>query len=73
MTWSLLGKPGDTDTPFTLDKPTALKLYVDALAELQKAKLPIHLEEILLTPSADLVTLVKKSMEIAAAEAGEGE
>jgi CRISPR-associated protein Csb1 len=73
VTWQLLGKPGDPDTPFTLDKAGAIKLYNAALAAVQKAKLPIHLQEILLTPSADLVTLVKKSMEIAAALAGEGE
>ena len=69
----LLGKPGEEDKPFTLDKAAALKLYADALAAVQKAKLPLHLDEVTLTPSADLVTLVKKSMEIAAAEAGEGE
>ena len=72
VTWSLLGKPGDEDSAFTLDKPTAIKLYTDALASVQKAKLPIHLEEILLKPSADLVTLVRKSMELTAAEVGEG-
>ena len=73
VTWNLLGKPGDADTTFTLDKPAALKLYKDALAAVKAAKLPIHLDEVMLTPSADLVTLVKKSMEIAAAVAGEGE
>ena len=73
VTWNLLGKPGDADTSFTLDKAAAIKLYGDALAAVKDAKLPIHLEEVLLTPTADLVTLVKKSMEIAAAEAGEGE
>lgn len=72
VTWNLLGKPGDEDTPFTLDKPAAIKLYKDALASVQQAKLPIHLEEVLLTPSAGLVTLVRKSMELAAAETGEG-
>ena len=72
MTWHLLGKPGDADTPFTLNKEAAVKLYKDSLAAVQKAKLPIQLEEIILTPSDDLVTLVKKSMEIAAAETGEG-
>ncbi len=71
VTWHLLGKPGDADTPFTLDKSEAIKLYKEALTGVQKAKLPIHLQEIVLTPSEDLVTLVKKSMEIASAEAGE--
>lgn len=70
VTWHLLGKPGEADKPFALDKAAALKLYKDALAAVQKAKLPIELEEIVLTPSDDLVTLVKKSMELAAAEAG---
>jgi CRISPR-associated protein Csb1 len=73
VTWTLLGKPGDPDTSFTLDKPAAIKLYADALEDVQRVKLPIHLEEVLLTPSADLVTLVRKSMEIAAAQAGEAD
>ena len=37
-----------------------------------QAGLPLELEEITLTPSDDLVTLVKKSMELAA-ESGTGE
>jgi CRISPR-associated protein Csb1 len=73
VTWYLLGKPGSADTPFTLEKSAALELYREALAGLKEAGLPIHLEEVLLRPSPDLVTLVKKSMEIAAAEAGEGD
>lgn len=73
VTWNLLGKPGDADTPFTLDKATAIKLYTDALAAVQKAKLPIHLEEILLTPLPGLVKLVEESMKIAAADAGEAQ
>ncbi len=70
--WNLLGRPGEADVPFTLDKDGAISLYDDALAAVQKAKLPIHLEEITLTPTDDLVTLVRRSMELAAAEAGEG-
>ena len=60
----------DPDKSFAIDRAAAIKLYNDALAAVQKAKLPIQLEEITLTPSDDLVTLVKKSMELAAAEAG---
>ena len=71
VTWQLLGRPGDTDQSFTLDKAAALKLYADALAAVQAAKLPVHLDEVTLTPSADLVTLVKKSMDLAAAVTGE--
>lgn len=73
VTWNLLGKPGDADTSFALDKSAALKLYRDALTAVRDTKLPIHFKEIVLTPSPDLVTLVRKSMEIAAAEAGEAE
>jgi hypothetical protein len=69
----LLGKPGEPDKPFSLDKSAALKLYNDALAAVQSAKLPIHLEEIVLTPVAHLLALVKKSMELAAVETGEGQ
>jgi hypothetical protein len=71
--WELLGKPGDADKPFAHDKAAAIKLYNDALTAVQKARLPIELDEITLKPSDDLVTLVRKSMELAAAEAGEGE
>ena len=73
VTWNLLGKPGDADTAFTLDKAAVLKLYKDALKAVKDAKLPIHLDEVLLKPTAGLVELVKRSMEIAAVEAGEGE
>lgn len=69
--WELLGKPGDAPVKHTLDKAGAVKLYADALAAVQKAKLPIHLDEITLLPSDDLVTLVRKSMEIAATESTE--
>jgi CRISPR-associated protein Csb1 len=70
--WSLLGKPGEADKLFTLDKDAAIELYTESLAEVQKAEIPIHLKEIVLTPSNDLVTLVRKSMELTAAETGEG-
>jgi CRISPR-associated protein Csb1 len=70
LRWELLGAPGEADKHFALNKAAAVKLYNDALAAVQKAKLPLHLDEITLTPSDDLVTLVRKSMELAAAEAG---
>ena len=71
--WNLLGRPGESDVPFTLARDGAISLYDDALAAVQGAKLPLHLEEITLTPTEDLVTLVRRSMELAAAEAGEGD
>src|ERR1019366_704917 len=37
VVWQLLGKPGDADTPYSLDKAGAIKLYNNALATVQKA------------------------------------
>jgi CRISPR-associated protein Csb1 len=70
--WELLGRPGEEPKYFDLPKEQAFKVYKAALAAVGKAGLPIETKEIVLTPSDDLVTLVKKSMELAAAEAGEG-
>jgi len=71
LKWELLGRPGEADVFYEVEKDAAIKLYSDALAAVQKAKLPLELTEIVLTPTADLVTLVQKSMEIAAVESGE--
>ena len=65
--WQLLGRPGEADTPLSLDREAALKLYADALAAVQASKLPIELDEVALTPTPALVGLVKKSMELTAA------
>lgn len=73
IVWKLLGRPGESDQSFELSKEDAIKIYTEALDAAIKAKLPITTEEIVLKPAPDLVTLVKKSMELAAAEAGEGE
>lgn len=70
VTWNLLGRPGEIDKPFTLSREAAIELYQSALGAMKKAKLPIETKELILTPSPDLVTLVKKSMELAAAEVG---
>jgi CRISPR-associated protein Csb1 len=70
VAWHLLGRPGEADTQFALDRKSAVQLYNNALGAI-KETLPIQLKETLLTPSADLVTLVKKSLELAAAETGE--
>ena len=69
--WTLLGRPGDAEASFRLNKEAAIHLYQEALAGVRTAKLPIHLEEIVLTPSDDLLTLVKRSMELTAVETGE--
>jgi CRISPR-associated protein Csb1 len=70
VVWHLLGCAGEGDEDFQLSPKDAVSLYRDALAAVENAGLPIEKKEIVLTPSDDLVTLVKKSMELAAAETG---
>jgi CRISPR-associated protein Csb1 len=70
VTWQLLGKPGEADSPFALDKDAALKLYADALVAVRQAKLPVHTDEVVLTPFEGLVELVRESMKMSAAETG---
>jgi CRISPR-associated protein Csb1 len=67
--WQLLGRPGEPDKPFVLSKEQAIDIYKKALSAVEKAGLSIDKKELVLTPSDDLVALVKKSMEIAAADA----
>ena len=71
--WHLLGKPGDADTPYSLDKAGAVKLYADALATVTKAKLPIHLDEITLTPTPKFLHVVTESMKGRGTESAEVE
>jgi CRISPR-associated protein Csb1 len=68
--WELLGRPGEDSRWFDLPKDAALGLYKAALAGVGATGLPVETTEVVLTPSDDLVTLVKKSMELAAAETG---
>lgn len=68
--WQLLGRPGEADRTFDLPRESAIELYKQALAAVQKADLPVETKEVVLTPSPDLVTLVRKSIELAAAETG---
>ena len=71
--WELLGRPGDAPRRFGLTGEQAIQLAKQALAQCDKMKLPFQREEVVLQPSPDLITLVKKSIELAAVEAGEGE
>jgi CRISPR-associated protein Csb1 len=68
--WQLLGRPGEEAKPFDLPREAALELYKKAMAAATKAGFAFETEEVVLTPSPDLVALVKKSMELAAAETG---
>jgi CRISPR-associated protein Csb1 len=66
--WQLLDEPGAAPKEFSLDRDGALKLWGDALAAARTAGLPFEEEELVLQPSPQLVELVKRSQELAAAQ-----
>jgi CRISPR-associated protein Csb1 len=68
--WNLLGRPGEPEQAFTLTAEQATDLAKTALAACDRVQLPFQREEIVLTPSPDLLTLVQESVKLAAAEGG---
>lgn len=71
--WELLGSPSEQPKRFSLSGEVAIKLFRDAVADAKKAGLPWMEKELTLTPSPELVALVKKSQELSAATGGDGE
>ena len=69
-TWELLDRPGKPPIEFELSPDAALQLLADAIEEARKAGLPWK-DEIELTPSAELVELVRRSQELASQEGAE--
>ena len=69
-TWELLDRPGEPPKPFGLDGDAALGLLTDAIKEASKAGLPWEGRTELI-PSEDLVTLVRRSQELASQEGAE--
>lgn len=63
--WELLNGPGK-ETPFDLSAENAVRLLNDAVHEAVTAGLPWEKKVIELTPSPDLLALVRRSHEIAA-------
>jgi CRISPR-associated protein Csb1 len=70
--WELLGAPGSTPTSFSLTGKEATALLKQAVAAAVVAGLPWKKEGLTLKPIADVVALVKKSRELAAASVSEG-
>jgi CRISPR-associated protein Csb1 len=64
--WELIGKPGEDPKPLTISTETAIGVYAATVAEARNVCLPWMEEELKLTPSPELVALVKKSQELAA-------
>ena len=69
--WELLDRPGEPPREFELNPEDALKLLAAAIAKAKNAGLPWE-DEVELTPSPDLVELVRLSQELASTS-GEGE
>ena len=69
-TWELLDRPAEPPRTFDLDQDAALRLLADAIEQARKAELPWE-DRIELTPSADLVELVRRSQELASQEGTE--
>ena len=69
--WELLDRPGKTPETFELDPDDALELLAAAIDDTRSKGLPWE-GEIELTPSSELVELVKRSQELASASS-EGE
>lgn len=62
--WELVDKPGTEHTKFTLSGSEAKALYREAVAAAKAVGLLFEEQEIPLTPSPQLVALVKKSQEL---------
>lgn len=70
--WQLLDVPGETPPEFSLTPDQAVELLNAAIEEAINAKLPWE-AEIELTPSDELVELVRRSQELASASVAEAE
>lgn len=66
MKWELLETPGKAPTTFTLTAEDAIKLLEQAVAAAEKLGLVWQKEPVRLTPSPNLVALLKRSQDIAA-------
>lgn len=69
--WQLLDRPGQTPDEFELDADAGVELLGEAIAEAKRSGLPWLEEPVELTPSPDLLELVRKSQELASESGAE--
>ena len=69
-TWELLERPGKRTSNFALDPDAAFELLAEAITEAKQTGLPWR-DVIELTPSPELVELVRRSQELASAPGAE--
>ncbi|RIK73874.1 MAG: type I-U CRISPR-associated protein Cas7 [Planctomycetota bacterium] len=72
LSFELLEKPGEP-TPLSLDSEMALAIYEKAVGAATKLGLPWDTSPVTLTPSPELIALVKKSQELAAVGGADAE
>lgn len=68
--WELLDKPGEEPKTINMDADSAIKLFNESVEAAIAAGLPWMEDELILTPSPQLVELVRKSQQLATASAG---
>ncbi len=67
--WELLNRPGETPKIYSLNAEQAIELYKQTVDGARVAGMPWLADELKLTPSPQLVALVRKSQELAASVA----
>jgi CRISPR-associated protein Csb1 len=71
--WELLETPGQPPRTFTITGGEAAALVQEAVAAAKALGLTWMEEKLILTPSPELLELIRKSQDVAVAESGEGE
>jgi len=71
--WEILDTPGAEPRKVTLTSEAAIELLNEAVASAEKVGLTWRKEALVLKPSDQLIQLVKKSQELAAAQSAEAE
>lgn len=73
LVWELLDKPGAAPAKLTIDSESAIKVLADAVTAAEALGLKWRKEPLKLTPSPQLIALLRRSQELAATGAAETE
>jgi CRISPR-associated protein Csb1 len=73
LVWEILDKPGSQPEKVLIDAETAIAVFKEAIAEAKAKGLPWREKPLRLKPSDKLLTLVRRSQELAVTEAGASE
>ena len=73
LTWELLEKPGDAPREFTINRESSIALLKEAIKSAEALGLRWRREPLKLTPAPQLVDLLRRSQEIASADAPDSE